>query len=193
MLRDCQEVTTLLWSYARQSPHGGQPPCPLCPIKATRSRSKKFVRLPWSRLTGECISISPSIRSPKTPGSSQSRVEELIGRPEFVCDRSGRWHENSNEKWLRTEKQTALGADYFSLGPSERQKKSVLQRSTLDDTGYPRGAIGSLMLPCSPTRRNADTFPLTRPDLNRYCCSRGPQAPQRSERIAQCSDRSLSL
>ena len=25
-------------------------------------------------------------------------VEELIRRPEFVCDRSGRWHENANKE-----------------------------------------------------------------------------------------------
>jgi len=33
-------------------------------------------------------------------------VEKLVGRPELVCDRSGRWHVNSNQKMdYRTEKQ----------------------------------------------------------------------------------------
>jgi hypothetical protein len=50
-------------------------------------------------------------------------IQELIGRPEFVCDRSGRWHENSNKKWITDRKQTALGCRLFQPRPQRKAKK----------------------------------------------------------------------
>jgi hypothetical protein len=37
-------------------------------------------------------------------------VEKLIGRPELVCDRSGRWHENSNKRIGLTEQVISASA-----------------------------------------------------------------------------------
>ena len=60
-------------------------------------------------------------------------IEELIGRPKFVCDRGGRRHKSSLiEMACGLKVNGKQAADYFSLGQDESRKK-----------GYSEYAVGS--------------------------------------------------
>jgi hypothetical protein len=59
-------------------------------------------------------------------------VEELIGRPEFVCDGSRRWHEKIIlTKALPTENNRHQGTDYLHFGCSESRISVKLSRQLL--------------------------------------------------------------
>jgi hypothetical protein len=52
-------------------------------------------------------------------------VEELIGRPEFVCDRSGRWHADSNENLHHRPKTNGIRAQVISASTPAKGKKAA--------------------------------------------------------------------
>ena len=53
-------------------------------------------------------------------------IEELIGRPKFVCDRGGRRHKSSLiEMACGLKVNGKQAADYFSLGQDESAKKDI--------------------------------------------------------------------
>jgi hypothetical protein len=70
-------------------------------------------------------------------------IEEFIGRPKLVCDRSGRWHENSNEKKDYRSKASRFRAQIISAaipGKAKLQLPSI--RSEVGARGFEQGPGG---------------------------------------------------